>query len=299
MTIEDLKRKITEAPLEPKAICHSLMFIFDWKSFIEDKLSTPPLQYTSKYNSFSFTVEGGEVKFRGKRLPQDEVSAPRSGIRIVKKDVIFDPVSSADFRIENIHFDEIWKGLNLTMPQLDASEQRRVKLSWEKLRESLESLPRRRRNLRTMKITELPKQKKQALEIPRHLLEEESVQELTGDKFPETIEDGEFDDEIAEDVDVVVYTDERHQRPWVGRVIKLLEGRRFLLQWFTRKTSRSKTFFALLNSDGSPSVTEQEQDSVMFWLMSERRTENSFDLSPFWLEAIQREYCKLDREANV
>ena len=270
------------------------MFLFDWKAFIEDKLSTPPLQYTSKYNSFSFTVEQGDVKLRGKRLPQDEVLAPRSGIRVVKKNVTFDPVSCADFRIENIHFDAIWKGLNLIMPQLEKDEQFRVRTSWERLRTSLESLPRRRNNLREMKISELPKQKKYVLEVPDHLLEKESEKELTGDKYPETIEDGEFDREISEDMDVVVYSDQSSLRPWVGRIIKLLEGRKFLLQWYTRKTCRSKTFYALENSDGSPNVAEQENQSVMFWCMSERRTENSFDLSPFWMEAILREYTTLD-----
>ena len=60
---------------------------------------------TSKYNSFSFTVEDGEVKFRGKRLPQDTESSPRSGIRIVKKDVVFEAVGAANFRIENLQFD--------------------------------------------------------------------------------------------------------------------------------------------------------------------------------------------------
>ena len=298
LTIEDLKEKITAAPLEPKPICHSLMFIFDWKDFIEDKLSTPPLQYTSKYNSFSFVIEGGEVKFRGKRLPQDTESSPRSGIRIIKKDVVFEAVGSADFRLQNLNFDEIAKGLNLIMPQLDLNEQRRVKLSWDRLRDSLESLPRRRNNFRKMKIYELPKQKLEVLQVPEHLVEQESVNELTGDKYPETIEDGDLDKDIAEDMDVVVYTDDTHDRPWVGRVVQLLGDNRFLLQWFTRKTCRSKTFYSSFNTDGSRSISEQENDSVMFWCMSEKRTENSFNLSQFWLEAIKREYEKLDAESD-
>ena len=238
------------------------------------------------------------MKFRGKRLPQDTESSPRSGIRIVKKDVDFEAVGAADFRIENLQFDQIWKGLDLILPQLDAKEQKRVKLSWDRLRDSLESLPRRRNNLRKMKIYELPKQKLEVLNVPEHLVEGESTNELTGDKYPETIEEGELDDEIVEDVDVVVYTNEMHGRPWVGRVVKLLEGKKFCLQWFTRKTCRSKTFYSLENKDGSPSISEQDNDSVMFWCMSENRTENSFELSPFWLEAIKREYGKLDAESD-
>ena len=123
------------------------MYIYDWKSFIEDKLSSPPLQNTSFYNSFSFSSDRGDVKFRGKRLPQDDVLLPRGGIRIVRKNIIYEAVGAANFRVENINFDEIWKGLNLTVVQLGKEEQKRVRLSWDRLRDSIESLPRRKKNL--------------------------------------------------------------------------------------------------------------------------------------------------------
>ena len=53
-------------------------------------------------------------------------------------------------------------------------------------------------------------------------------------------------------------------------------------------------FSALSNPDGSPSLAEQEKGTVMFWMMSENRREDSFTLSQYWLETIQLEYLELD-----
>lgn len=301
LTIEDLQQRIVESPIVPKPVCNNLMFIYDWKSFIEEKFSTPQLQNTSKYNSFKFSFEGNDVKFRGKRLPQDNDDAltPRGGIRIVRKNIVYEAVAAANFRVENINFDEIWKGLRLALVQMNLVEQRRVRLSWDNLRNSLESLPRKKNSLSKMKIFELPKQTKQiAPEIPNHLRQPDFVSELSGDRYPEDIEEGEFNEDITNDIDVVVYTDERVGRPWVGRIIEILDNKKFLLQWYTRKTCRSRVFHALIEGNGQPSTSVQENDSVMFWCMSEKRTDTSFELSAFWMEAIQREYSKLDQNAN-
>ena len=39
-------------------------------------------------------------------------------------------------------------------------------------------------------------------------------------------------------------------------------------------------------------LAELDYETVMFWMMSEpqSRTDNSFSLSPYWLETIEREY---------
>ena len=96
-------------------------------------------------------------------------------------------------------------------------------------------------------------------------------------------------------MDVCIYGNDKKGRPWVGRVKQVLEDRRFLIQWYTRKTVRSKIFYAETDSKGDPVVSEQENDSIMFWSMSENRTERSFSLSNFWLETIEREYETYDK----
>ena len=290
-TLEILKEKITSAPIIPKPICQSLDFIYDWKQFIGDKLTHPPLKYQSKYNSFLLSVETCEgnrcVMLRGKKLPQDTELVPRSGIKVIKENVEFTPVGVAEYRIENIKFDEIMRGLHIFMAKLNLQERMVILTSWDRLRDTLESLPRRSESFPKMKLADLPKQIPEDLHVPGYLMEEEEVgSELTGDKYPETVDDGDIDSEIAVGMDVCVYTEENRGRPWVGRVVQLLESKRFLIQWFTRKTIRSKLFSALVNKDGSRSISEQENGTVMFWQMSENRTQASFSLSNFWLETL-------------
>ena len=115
-TFECLMQRITSAPIVPKPICRSLDFIYDWKTFICNKLTTPGLKYHSKYNSFLLSIEHGNgendkrIVFRGKRLPQDSEMVPRAGIRIINEGVEFEPVGPAEYRENTIKFDEIMKG---------------------------------------------------------------------------------------------------------------------------------------------------------------------------------------------
>ena len=298
-TLETLKEKIVTAPIEPKPICRSLDFIYDWKNFISDKLSQPPLQYQSKYNSFQISaqvLEGKKcVMLRGKKLPQDTVLVPRSGIRVNKEGITYEPVGTAGYRIEKIQFDEIMRGLQIYLSKLPFNERLPITASWDRLRDHLEGLPNRSRYFPKLKLDDLPRQQVEVLQVPENLLnEEDDGMELTGDKYPETVDEGNIEEEICPGMDVVVYTDVKKGRPWVGRVLEVLQEKKFLIHWFTRKTVRSKTFYAMKDDRGNPSISEQEISTIMFWQMSENRTESSFNLSNFWLENIDREYMSYD-----
>ena len=300
-TLEILKEKIISAPIIPKPVCRSLNYIYDWKEFVEDKLTHPPMKYQSKYNSFLLSVEICEgkrcVMLRGKKLPQDTESVPRSGIRVIQENCEFSSIGPAEYRIEKINFEEIMKGLRIFLSKLPLQERMTITTSWDRLRDSLESLPRRSENFPKMNLEDLPKQIPEVLIVPEYLMgEEDTGTELTGDKYPEVIDDGDLDSEISVGMDVCVYTEEKRGRPWVGRVVQILEDKRFLIHWFTRKTIRSKTFTALHNQDGSRNISEQENGTVMFWQMSECRTQTSFILSNFWLETLERQYESLDGE---
>ena len=301
-TLEVLMERIVDAPITPKPICRSLDFIYDWKLFINDKLSNPPLKYTSKYHSFLITadVEEGKrnVKFFGKKYPQDTQLVPRSGIRILKEGIKFEPIGTAEYRIEKINFDEILRGIHVYLSKQTRPERLAIMSSWDRLRDKLEGLPRRSNGFPKLKLDEFPSQQIENLHAPDYLLNEDEGDgdgcELTGDKYPENVDEGDLDSEIREGIDVCIFTEVKNGRPWVGRVVRVLDFRRFIIHWYTRKTSRSKIFTASFEADGSRSVTELENDSVMFWSMSENRTKNSFSLSPFWLENINREYDKLE-----
>ena len=237
------------------------------------------------------------MKFFGKKLPQDTQLVPRSGIRLIKENIDFEPVGPADYRVENIKFDEILRGLQIYLAKLHIRDRVPIISSWDRLRDHLENLPNRSINFPKMKIVELPKQEVEVLQVPEYLQDEDEGMELTGDKFNESVDEGDVDVDLAVGMDVCIYT-KNHGRPWVGRVIELLEDKHFIIQWFKRKTVRSKMFFAMTNSDGSPNISELEYETIMFWQFSENRTNTSFTLSNFWLENIEREYKTYDENGQ-
>ena len=295
VTLEYLKGKILSAPIVPKPICRSLLYTFDWKGFIAEKLCNPALKYQSKYNSFLFTMEKCKVHLRAKKLPQHTELVPRAGIQLIEDNIDFEPVGPSEFRIEKIKFEEIMRGLNKFLSKLPLDRRMTIQTSWDGLRRQLEDLPRRSENLEKMKLADFPKQTQvMSVAVPDHLNPSDDHLELSGATYPEDVNEGVLDEEVSVGMDVVVYTEVLRGRPWVGRIVKLLDNGKFLLQWFTRKTVRSKAFFSLTNPDGSPSLSEVENGSVMFWMMSENRKSDSFTLSPYWLQTIQLEYDALD-----
>ena len=298
LSVESLKEKIVNSPIQPKPICRSLLFIWDWKKFIESKLADTPLVNHSKYNSFLLDTDRGNVKFRGKLLPQlpDTELYPRSGIRLVKENTTFESVGVADFRVEEIKFDDILKGLNRFSAMLPLEKKMQVMSSWENLRRLLESLPNKKNNFPRLKLEDLPKQRiVDEVQVPDYLKDRIDAVEntLTGELYPEEAGEGNLA-EIDVGTDVVVYTDEVGTRPWVGRVTQLLAGEKFEIHWFRRKSGRGSTFHAMRNQLGHPVLSVLDLESIMFWHMSEKRTEESFSLSPYWIEAIRNEYESLD-----
>ena len=74
--------------------------------------------------------------------------------------------------------------------------------------------------------------------------------------------------------------------------MQLLEDKRFLILY------TCKTIHEMINCHGSRSISEQENGTVMFWQMTEKRTATSFSLSNFWLETLEREYKSLDGDGE-
>ena len=234
--------------------------------------------------------------FRGGLIPHQQGSClvPRAGICLLKDETIFFPVDSAEFRTHEIPFDRIFKTFAIIASKLPLSEKMVLQGSWGRLRDSLESFPRRRLSLRKMNLTDLPKQ---VLNDPSPIFNPQDVLEgstISGDLYDEDIDEGSLE-EIHEDMDICVYSDVTAGRPWVGRVCQMLPGSKFTIQWFSRRTGRGQIFKAMTKEDGSPYLSELDLASIMFWEMSEDRREDSFKLAPFWLEAIRLEYEKLDK----
>ena len=80
---------------------------------------------------------------------------------------------------------------------------------------------------------------REAVSVPEYYLEVvEDEFELTANFHPEEVKKGDLDTDIATGMDVCVYIAHKQWRPWVGRVVQLLGNRRFLLYWFSRKSSK-------------------------------------------------------------
>ena len=297
-TIESLKEKIEGAPMTPKAICRSLQYIFSWKKFISEQLADPPLTHHSKYNSFLISLEDGNAKLRAKKLPQDTQLVPRAGIRLMKEGHSYGPVGPAEFRTDKVNFDRLMRGLTVFLSKLPMEEKMRIQTSWDCLRARLEGITRKSENLEKMSLTDFPKLKLEVPTLPNHLCEEEETPQLTGDLFPEEINFGHLEDEVSPGMDCCIYTEDKRSRPWLGRIVKIIDKKHFVLQWYSRKSVRSSLFKAMLNKDGSPLLVELHNDTVMFWMLSEpqSRTENSFSVSPYCLLTIEREYEEMDRK---
>lgn len=291
--MDELLEKIRNAPITPKPSVDHLWYTWDWASFI--KIHMEELKNHSFYNAFQFHKEKGSVKMRYKKLPHDLEWKPPTGIKLISENVDFSPVTAEEFRVvEDLKLDEIFKSVNKYLSTMTYSDRIKVSNSWDRVRETLESLPRRRPNLPTMKLLELPKQEKQIPDLPEGLPDlDQEVPDLVGEVFPAELEESDFSNSIVVDMDVVVYTKSK-SRPWVGRVVEVLPNGKFILQWFSRR-SRSKTFYAMLNKDGSKFVSEEECDAVMLWEMSIDKTETSFVLTEYWLKKIQEEYENHDQ----
>lgn len=301
LTVDSLKDIILNAPINPTPDCRHLWYTFGWRDYVKDHMTDIPLKNHSKFNSFLIRLDGGIAKLRGKRLPQssDHDLTPRAGIRVLKAGHANNPVGAAEFRVEKLDFDKINRGLNIFLSKLSLEKRMSIQTSWDTLRDKLEGLPRVSENLTKMVITDFPQQQDEDVVMPVDLSQPEVTHELRGELCPEDAVEGlNIDQDASVGMDVCVYTEEERGRPWVGRIVEILPQRRFKLQWFGRKTSRSKLFKALKNPDGSPWIAELEYDMVMFWIISEpaSRTEESFSVSTFWLKLIENEYNEMDKK---
>ena len=211
------------------------------------------------------------------QLPDSEL-VPRPGIRLIKENTVFEPVGAAEFRVEDIKFDKIFQGLEKFTNKIPLESKMKIMSSWENLRKTLESLPRRITTLRKLKLEDLPKLRiPDQAPVPDYLRDRVNENTLSGDVYPEVIEEGDLK-EIDIGTDVCVYTESLRGRPWVGRVTKVFENQILEIQWFVRKSGRGKIFEAMKDASGNPALSEVHLDSVMFWRMSEQRNEETFTL---------------------
>ena len=173
----------------------------------------------------------------------------------------------------------------------------KVSSSWDTLRDTLENLPLKRNNLEKMKISDLPKQvPTTSPSMPEEFsfVNDKEIPTLKEDVYPEILDEGEFDDDIEEGLDVVCYTHSKSNRPWVGRVTEVMPGQKFVINWYQRKKGNVHMFYSM-KIDGQPYLSIQDNACVILWGFSEQKKENSFFISSYWLAKIRSEYEQYDK----
>ena len=293
-TLEDLVDLIENSPINPKPDVESLRWTWDWKQFITGHLSEKKLENHSFFNAFRIVQEDGTTRLRVKRLPQETLWGPPTGVNLLKKNITYDPVQASEFRVASLNLDKVVHDLQRYFQKMPTHVRVTVSNSWNKLKETLEALPRMRNNLPPMKLLDLPKLPGHVTPVlPDHY---EFVAEKPYD-LPELVgqvcEVDLFDEHIQEGVDVVVYTKSKVGRPWVGRVQEILPGQKFVIHWYDRQ-GKSLKFHQMMKSKKEPYLSKLPNSSVMFWSVFVNRTETSFQLTPYWLTKIAKEYEKYD-----
>ena len=295
-TVEELITKIKNAPIIPKAKVHHLFYIYDWKQFISPNLTEKGLKNHSHYNSFQFKLDNGVVNLRAKKFPQNSEWHPEEGIQLLKDDINYEPVAPAEFREEDLNLEKVLTDLRkIYLPLVPEKDQKKVSDSWEKLVSTLERVP--KKQLPSMKIMEIMKQSPcdppGIPDIIHEFQEKETPPALVGEHRPPVVVESNFVEEWKVGMNVVILTSCKRNRPWVGRVVKIISASEFQIQWFERR-NRSNTFWASTNKDGSPYVSAASVESVMFWEMAVDSGPESFVLSEYWLKRISFEYSSHD-----
>lgn len=295
---DDLIKIIQNAAIQPKPIVAELLYTWDWRRFITPNLSGKLLKNHSFYHSFLIKKEKKISVFRAKKYPQNEEWIPEGGIKLLKDNVEFTSVEASDFRVDTLHLDKVFSDLYTKyFPTLELKDRKEAEASWERLRTVLENLPKRRKNLAPMRILSFPKQIAATPTSLPHYLEpfmNEAVPELCGEKCIVEPTDSQFQTEIKSGMDIAVYTASKKDRPWLGRVLTVMEdGLSFEVQWFKRR-NKGLTFHALHNKDGSKYTQMLDTDTVMLWEFTDNKTVDSFEVSQEYLDKIREEYSSHD-----
>ena len=297
-TLEELKEKIVLSGIKPVPVVEVLDFIWDWRSFALDNLTKEELRNHSKYHAFNIKKEGGFVKLRGKRYLFDDEWTPYTGIRLLNEGTEFTSIMPAELRIEKLDLPKVFLHLEKYFSTFPLVERLVVQGSWEKLRGKLEKLPSEIESCEGMNISELMSQDPNKLiVIPQHfshLNQDEDIPDLQGETFPEELNEADFEEEVREGLDVLVYTRTKLGRPWVGRVLNRKDSSTFTIQWYEKKRGNLNIFYAAKNSDGTAYTAELDTGMVILWNFSTRLDHQSFSVNTFFLTKFKEEYARHD-----
>ena len=297
-TIEDLERLIVNSGILPKPDVETLDYIYNWKKYAVDNLATEELRNHSHYHGFNIKKQNGDARLRGKRYSFDSEWNPAAGIRLLREGAPLEPVGAAELRIEKLNLPRVFQDLQRFFVTLPLQERMVVQSSWERLRVKIENLPLEADRFPMMDLSKLPTLSVESPAIMpghlAHLNKDDNYQDLEGDTFPEDLDEADFTEDLKRGLDVLIYSDVKTSRPWLGRILEVNIENSFTIQWFTRQKGDQNMFRAAINRDGSPYTSVLDSASVILWNFSTRVSDSSFSVSKFFLSQFKIEYLKHD-----
>ena len=300
-TLDELVEVMESAPIQPKPVVNVLYFISDWKKFVEPKLSKEKLSNHSGYHCFKVSKEvskeGSKVCFRGKVLSTDEKWHPKQGIQLlVVNPKLCDTIQASEFRFEHIRMKSVMDDIqNKYLPMLETKKRQETESRWKALEKTFQKLEKERKCLNALSFSDLPKFRippspdSSDLVIKTH----ETTTAMWGTFYPDVVLEGNVQDDAKIGLDVIIYTDSKASRPWVGVINSIGEdGQTYTIHWYKRAPGggiRYKPDFR----KGTAYLSDVDKASVMLYSVADHLENGDLDLSE-WYDKVMETYQEHD-----
>ena len=296
-TLDDLVSSIESAPINPAPKVKVLYHISDWKKFVENKLSKEKLSYHSGYHCFKFNEEDSQVCFRGIVLSTDDKWYPPKGIKLLDDEAnLSDSIEAAEFRFDHKKMKNILDDIESRyLPTLDQEKRQEVHASWIALDQTFQQLEKKRKSLKTLSFSDLPKYvPPPAPNLSEPLVKDyENIPQLWGTFHADEVLDGNVETDAKIGLDVIVYTHSKVNRPWVG-VIKSIDDKEknYSVQWYKRAPGGGVRFKPDMKGE-TAYVSVVDSASIMLYSVADHLKNGDLDLSE-WHTTIMETYAQHD-----
>ena len=285
------------SPIQPTPVVNVLYFISDWKKFVEPKLTKERLSNHSGYHCFKFSEEDSKVYFRGKVLSTDDKWHPKVGIQLLVKDPkLSDKIEASEFRFEQVKMKTILDDIQTKyLPMLRTKKQQETEASWKALDQTFQKLERERKSLKTLSFSDLPKYSvppspdSSGLVLKTH----ENTTPMWGTFYPDVVLDGDVHSDAKLGLDVIIYTESKANRPWVGVIHSISDDKQtYSIHWYKRAPGGGVRYKQEIRK-GAAYLTDVEAASVMLYSVADHLDNGDLDLSE-WYDKVMETYQEHD-----
>ena len=116
---------------------------------------------------------------------------------------------------------------------------------------------------------------------------------MWGTFYPDIVLDGNLQSDAKVGLDVIIYTQAKSSRPWVGVIKSISEdGQTYRIHWYKRAPGGGIRYKKDMRA-GEPYLSDVEAASVMLYSVADHLNNGDLDLSE-WIEKIITTYNEHD-----